>query len=236
MTIYYAIGDIHGELAKLNSLHAKIWQSHQTDFPDHDFILVHLGDYIDRGPNSFDVVERLITLEQEFSEQSIKGQVINLKGNHEEMMLDAFHDDGHNYYDFWLEHGGEQTIASYNNAGFDRPPEAHFSWLRELKSFHWDAEARLIFVHAGILPSKFPHDGEAVHLWSRSRQFFDRGDWGNDLPCGTCVVHGHTPTKTGKPDIKGDYARINVDTGACYGASLTAVVLGPDITPRFITS
>ncbi|MGB0906381.1 MAG: hypothetical protein ACPGVT_02715, partial [Maricaulaceae bacterium] len=163
-------------------------------------------------------------------------QLINLKGNHEAMMLDAYFDDQNGSYDFWVKHGGDKTIRSYRMAGFDRPPEPHFSWIRKLKTFHWDRDAQLIFVHAGIVPSKFPNDGAEVHMWSRSRQFFDLEDWGDDLPIGTRVVHGHTPTQNGKPEIKGNYTRINIDTGACYGEELTAAVFAPGDVPRFITS
>ncbi|MGB0907265.1 MAG: metallophosphoesterase, partial [Maricaulaceae bacterium] len=63
MTVYYAIGDIHGEITKLNILHSRIERTHEIDFPGQTYSLVHLGDYVDRGPDSFEVINKLIKLE-----------------------------------------------------------------------------------------------------------------------------------------------------------------------------
>lgn len=231
--IYYAIGDIHGEAEKLLRLHSRIQRNHDVDFPGQAFILVHLGDYIDRGPDSFEVVDVLSKLEF-----ATPAQFINLKGNHEQMMLDAYNEEQgiERAYSFWIRNGGDKTLASYRRAGFDKPPKRHIDWLTQLKTYHWDKTAKLIFVHAGIDPQNFPDDGEDRHLWTRSSQFFNTENWGDKLPNGTSVIHGHTPTEHGLPDIDGDFRRINIDTGACYGGDLTAIILAPDEPPRFVTS
>lgn len=228
--IYYAIGDIHGKAEQLSVLHGRIQRSHQVEYPDCAGQLVHLGDYIDRGPQSYEVLQSLITLGS-----TLRRPPINLKGNHEQMLLDAYDNDGTTAYHYWLNNGGEETLSSYRASGFDAPPLAHLNWLRDLKTYHWDRAAKLIFVHAGIDTAHFPNDGEDRHLWTRSAQFFDTQQWGGALPPGTKVIHGHTPTQSGKPDIGGDFQRINVDTGACYGGDLTAVVLAPNEIPRFIS-
>ena len=188
---------------------------------------------MDRGPDSFKVVSHLI--EQEIDPYQ---NVINLKGNHEQLMLEAYklERQTHRNYYVWIENGGDKTIASYDSAGFSTPPKHHLDWMKQLKTYHWDRAAKLIFVHAGIDPANFPNDGEDRHLWTRSRKFFETENWGNTLPTGTSVIHGHTPTQQGLPEIDGDFRRINIDTGACYGGELTAVVLAPDELPFFITS
>ena len=229
--VYYAIGDVHGEFEKLKHLHKLIIKTHHLDFPNKDLRIVHLGDYIDRGPKSFDVVDYLMNLnDQPFSE------IITLKGNHEQMMLNAFEAENMRDYHFWVDSGGQQTLLSYRTNGFDEPPIQHLDWLRRLPTYHWDQKEKLIFVHAGIDPIFFPNDGEDRHLWTRSPRFLNPGNWDNNLPTGTIVIHGHTPTQSGQPDISGNVQRINVDTGACYGGDLTAAVLASGAPPRFLTA
>jgi len=233
--IYYAIGDIHGEYEKLLRVYDLIHQTHEKEFSNHVMHIVHLGDYVDRGPQSFDVVRKLIDLEQD---ATIK--TTSLKGNHELMMLDAL--DGHDNLDrddrallFWLHHGGDATLRSYYENNLRYPPKAHFEWMRNLKSYHWDEAAKLIFVHAGINPHKFPNDGIDTHLWTRTERFFDSESWPDTLPPGTKVIHGHTPTLSERADVTKNYKRINVDTGACYGGPLTVAILAAELPPRFLS-
>jgi serine/threonine protein phosphatase 1 len=229
-TIYYAIGDIHGEADKLAILHGRIARRHALDFPGRQYVLVHLGDYIDRGPDSYEVVEMLIGIENAGLQQ-----VINLKGNHEQRIFAYYKNNDFKSYRAWMEYGGRQTLESYRRAGFDEPPVHHLDWMGSLKSFHWDKAAKLIFVHAGIDPINFPNDGEDRHLWTRSSSFFDTKCWDNPVLSGVTLVHGHTITDSGKPDVDGDYLRINIDTGACFGGDLTAVILVDGKTPEFLS-
>jgi len=112
---------------------------------------------------------------------------------------------------------------------------SQLKWMNNLKTYHWDYQAKLIFVHAGIDLNEFPNDGAETHLWTRTERFFNSDDWPEILPIGTKVVHGHTPTAMHTPEITTGYKRINVDTGACYGGKLTAAVLAPGENPRFLS-
>ncbi len=231
--IYYAIGDVHGEDGKLEILHGRIKRRHAVDFPGRDICIVHLGDYVDRGPDSYAVIKRLMEMEQRATPGSVEHpDVINLKGNHEAMMFEACIDD--DAASFWRRHGGTETLESYRYAGHTLPPKTHLDWINRLPCYYWDKTAKLIFVHAGIDVRRFPDDGEEKHLWSRSPRFLNSEEWPNALPGGTKVIHGHTPTDSGKPDVTAGNRRINLDTGACYGGDLTAAILAPGEPPQFI--
>lgn len=233
--IYYAIGDVHGEYDKLLQLHDLIYKMHSQEFSKHAMHLVHLGDYVDRGPKSCEVVEHLMALKR-----GSNFSITCLKGNHEIMMLEALAsgnvlDDKNRAATFWLQHGGDATLRSYHKNKLKRPPKKHLKWMRGLRSYHWDKAARLIFVHAGINPYKFPNDGVDAHLWTRTERFFNSEAWPDTLPRGTKVIHGHTPTFSNKADVTKNYKRVNIDTGACYGGPLTAAILAPDAPPRFLS-
>lgn len=233
-TIYYAIGDIHGEADKLARLHDNIALTHTMDYSGRLMHIVHLGDYVDRGPNSYGVIERLMKMDSTEDKA-----VTHLKGNHEVMMAQAFDDktggETSQSMTFWTRHGGLETLESYRKYGYDRPPDTHLDWINGLETYHWDQDAKLIFVHAGITPQTFPHDGADIHLWTRTERFFNSDAWPDSLPKGTKVIHGHTPTQSNRPDVTTDAKRVNVDTGACYGGPLTAAILAPEEAPRFIS-
>lgn len=229
-TVYYVIGDIHGEIDKLRMLHTRLRKMHIQKFSERAYIVVHLGDYVDRGAGSCEVVNLLMKMETDPGKN-----VINLKGNHEQMMIDAFKGNDQYAPDIWKKYGGNETMKSYRRNGFDKPPQEHLDWMEGLLSFFWDKEAKIIFVHAGIDPKHFPNDGEDTHLWTRSKDFFNTKKWNNPALEDVMVVHGHTPTKSCRPDIDGDFLRINIDTGACYGGALTAVVLTYGVKPTFIS-
>src|SRR5262249_45371448 len=135
--------------------------------------------------------------------------------------------------------GGVQTIVSYQAANGDSGAwrddidGAHLAWVRALPIQHFDASRKLLFVHAGIDPRRYPECPNEVKLWTRSPLFFDPDRW-PDRPEleGLTVIHGHTPTDDLEPEFTRN--RINVDTGACYGGWLTAVVLAPGEAPRFL--
>jgi serine/threonine protein phosphatase 1 len=199
----YAIGDIHGCFQNLKSLMDKI-----PFQPDYDTI-VFLGDYIDRGPDSFSVVSYLIDLKN-----NCKNAVF-LKGNHEDM-LDGFI-SGTNR-NLFLANGGEQTLRSYLKfqifqSSFPIPAE-HLEFFRSLLPYY--ETEHFIFVHAGLkegvaLQHQDPHD----LFWIRNQFIYSDYDFGKR------IVFGHTPFP--EPHISSN--KIGIDTGAVYGNKLTCVEL-----------
>jgi serine/threonine protein phosphatase 1 len=202
MTRTYAVGDIHGCLAKLIAL----VELCRADAGNHRTKFVFLGDYIDRGPNSRGVIEYLRTLQQ-----AKPDLVTCLMGNHEDMLLAAADDS--DWEERWLRNGGLQTLQSYGVADASRIPKVHINWLRALPQFHDDGQR--FFVHAGVHPDR-PVDQQDEHdlLWIREPFLSSGKDFGR------LIVHGHTPLPTGIPDIHSH--RVNLDTAAVYGGPLTA--------------
>jgi serine/threonine protein phosphatase 1 len=228
--IYYAIGDIHGEHERLATLHGYI----ADDAGDRVHKIVHVGDLIDRGPDSRGVVARIMRMHAERGEQ-----IITIKGNHEELMLYAYDRDETAGLYHWATNGGDETIASYESAygkkdhwreAIDRE---HIAWLRMLPTM-WRDEARgLVFVHGGIDPKTFPNCSDELRMWTRAPAFFRSSKWpAREELKDILVVHGHTPTQDFEPEVQA--RRINVDTGVCFGGPLTAVVLAPGQAPRFL--
>jgi serine/threonine protein phosphatase 1 len=232
--IYFAIGDVHGESRKLGEMHTAILD--RIAFEGGPACLVHLGDYVDRGPDTRGVIERVMELEARFRNDPGLS-VVSLRGNHEQMMLDAY--DGSLDVGIWWSQGGAEAADSYaggqGQAGTDwreLVPRAHIDWMRGLGSIHRDEARGLVFVHAGIEPSAFPHEGDQTYLWTRSDRFFDRGNWPErNVLKDLTVIHGHTP-RSFQPEVFAH--RINVDTGACFGGPLTAVMLKQGAEPQFL--
>ncbi len=230
MTVYYAIGDVHGEIGKLETLLDHI----RDDARAHGaaYKIVFLGDLIDRGPDSRAVVETAKRLTE-------AGEAICIKGNHEELMLHACDNRESIGIYHWAENGGDETILSYVRAnGFkddfrDAIDNDHIDWLRTLPTMVRDEARGFVFVHGGIDPKTFPDCSDELRMWTRSSKFFDPGRWPKRPELdGVVVIHGHTPTSDFEPHV--NPRRINVDTGACFGGPLTAVVLAPDASPRFL--
>jgi serine/threonine protein phosphatase 1 len=232
--IYFAIGDIHGEADKLRALHGAILD--RIAFESKPARVVHLGDYVDRGPDSRGVIEQILALEAMFA-GSTTIQIVSLRGNHEQMMLEAYDGPDEDAGSWWLQ-GGEATADSYAGGEFPADetwrtaiPKAHINWLRGLPLFLSDEERKLFFVHAGIEPEEFPREAPEIYLWTRAERFNDTSAWPDrDELRGLTVVHGHTPHHEPENVLR----RINVDTGACYGGPLTAVVLKPGEAPQFL--
>lgn len=142
-----------------------------------------------------------------------------LRGNHEQMMLDA--NRRWNWLASWYMNGGLATKHSYN--GDDKRLQDHLAWIDTLPLFH--REGRYLFVHAGIVPGRdIAKQRPSDLIWIRHEFLDDQRDHG------FTVVHGHTPVRKG-PDVRPN--RINVDTGAVYGGPLTCAVL-TDRAPTFI--
>lgn len=219
----YAVGDIHGELGKLERLLERLPLRA-------DDRLVFLGDYVDRGPDAFGVVSRLLRLAEE-------RDCVFLIGNHESMFLDFLGWKGEAYFggDAFLMNGGDRTLASYGF--FDAPdpdpdrfelPRAHAAFYRSLQL--WHVEGDYLFVHAG-LAERGQEGGDLHYALRRSRP--EDLLWNRttvDLPhtLGVTVVYGHTP----RADLAvrwNEPFSIGIDTGAVYGGPLTAIRL-PDET------
>jgi len=202
----YAIGDIHGCADKLRGL------VDQLDIDPQRDQLVFVGDYIDRGPASFEVVEYLLGLKTTLQD------VVFLKGNHEQMLEDYL--AGPDKLTFLI-NGGQATLDSYlRHRQTPRAPvipPRHQAFFKGLRLFH-ETENH-IFVHAGLKP-KVPLDRQDPRdlLWIRSRFIYSEADFGKP------VVFGHTPFP--EPLVQAN--KIGIDTGAVYGHQLTCVKL-PDL-------
>ena len=199
----FAIGDIHGSFDKLQDLMQKI----PIDFT-HD-TLVFIGDYIDRGPSSVEVVDYLLDLKKR-----VPG-IVFLKGNHEDMLEKYL--DGTDRFTYLL-NGGQKTLDSYlskNERSDSFPiPSDHMEFYRSLR-LYYETEAYL-FVHAGLRP-RVPLSSQETDdlLWIRDKFIYSKYNFGKP------VVFGHTPLE--KPLVESN--KIGIDTGAVYGNALTCVQL-----------
>jgi serine/threonine protein phosphatase 1 len=220
--LIYAVGDIHGEAEKLGQLLAILPLEPEDQ-------LVFLGDFIDRGPESYQVVEMLLRVRE------ARPDTVFLRGNHEQMLLDtraALNGvDREQYFSklaMWTGNGGSETIASY-------PPGR---WWEAIPQAHWEffdstlMEYRVddyLFVHAGVLPKHARWDDGRYdpRLWIRE-PFLSSGE-----DFGVRVVFGHTPQESHKPLVRPN--KIGIDTGAAFGGPLTAVAVKPgsDEEPGF---
>jgi len=219
-TRVYAIGDVHGRLDLLERLYLDIARHSESDAAERK-VLVHLGDYIDRGPDSKGVIARIMAGMAGF-------QSINLMGNHEELLLDYIDRRGEDSQ-WWITSGmgGAETLLSFGVDPDEEPrdpaelerkigPEM-MRWLRGLKIFH--REGGFMFVHAGLRPG-VPIDQQTREdmLWIREAFTNSKANFG------LRVVYGHSPSED--PVIKPH--RIGIDTGAVWTGRLTAAVLDPE--------
>lgn len=219
--VTYAIGDVHGEAEKLKRLHAKIFTHQENSFSDHHLRLVHLGDYVDRGPNSAEVIFALM----ELSERN-GIEVINLAGNHEDMMVRALSDSHAQPFDNWIAEGGDATLTSYHEGNHYGVIHAHVDWLKNLPRVFVDRPMRTVFVHAGLIPHQFPEVVDEICMWTRSNKFLNVSNWKGTALEGWTVVHGHSPTPDAVPEVTyGAGTRINVDTGAVFDGQLSCAVM-----------
>ena len=214
----FAIGDIHGCYSAL----VGILRQCRDYAKGRGHRLVFIGDYIDRGPDSRAVVETLRKLD----ERSVKGTVICLMGNHEDMMLDAI-DTGDATQ--WLHNRGGETLASYGVPDAQSIPERDIVWVRSLR-LSFDDGVRF-FAHAGVDPDEpLERQPREELLWIRRRFLESTRDYGRR------IIHGHTPTRDKRPEIKPN--RINIDTACVYGGVLTAAVFADNLAEpvAFLTS
>jgi serine/threonine protein phosphatase 1 len=220
----YAIGDIHGRADLLDDLLRRI-EAHVAANPVRHPIEVFLGDYIDRGPASHSVIERLAGYDRTW-------QRIFLKGNHETYVTDFIKNPA--MLQDWQALGGLETLMSYGikpsinasaaaqaelAAQFDRIlPDSHRQFLGRLESSFTCGD--FFFAHAGVRPGiPLEKQSDEDLLWIRQDFLFCEDDFGK------VVVHGHTPVL--QPDIRPN--RINIDTGAYATGQLTCLILEEDM-------
>lgn len=225
----YAIGDIHGRRDLLDRMIEAIRED-LAACPVEHALTVTLGDYVDRGPDSRGVVERL-------ADNPFPTGYVALKGNHEDMLARFLRDPSAGRE--WSRNGGLATLHSYGvdigpmmrgrgyglvAASFEKAlPPAHLAFFASLHLCL--SLGRYFFCHAGVRPGvPFANQSEDDLLWIRDAFLSDRTDFGK------IVVHGHTPSPV--PEIRPN--RINVDTGAFITGRLTCAVLEAD-RPRFLS-
>jgi serine/threonine protein phosphatase 1 len=219
-TRIYAVGDVHGRADLLTELFQRI-DEHRAGNPIGTSIEVLLGDYVDRGPSSRQVIDLLICRKTTHS-------AVCLRGNHEAMLLEFMRNPMVNKN--WFNLGGASTLLSYGIAPprqlsgvalealpatlFAAMPPTHLEFLQGLPYSFTCGD--YFFVHAGVRPniaisSQDPHD----MMWIREDFLASQVDFGK------IVVHGHTPVM--KPEILSN--RINIDTGAYATGKLTCLVI-----------
>ena len=234
----FAIGDIHGCLNQLISIHDQIFN--YKNYKKEEDLLIYIGDYIDRGPKSKQVIDQILQLKN----KEIK--TVFLMGNHEEMMIDFLFNKINNLEN-WLINGADQTFKSYDievvefiKDGFEdhiidklrkvlieKLGNGHLNFFKNLQLTF--SVAQYLFVHAGIDPKKNLTDqSKQDYLWARSGDFFHK-----DFKAEKIIVHGHTPEK----NVVNFPYRINIDTGCYFSGKLSCVCLNDINDERnFITT
>ena len=226
----YAVGDLHGRVDLLETM-LKLIDFDCSRFPIPRPIVVFLGDYIDRGPASRDVLDRLIA-------RSRSAEIVFLKGNHEVFLSDFLRKPS--VLEEWRRYGGLETLVSYGlkpsiNPSFAELVELGHAFAKSFPDDHRQFLATLTpsfscgdfyFVHAGIRPGvRLRDQREADLLWIRDdfllcEERFEK-----------FVVHGHTPVA--EPDIRSN--RVNIDTGAVQTGRLTCLIIEGSKTLYYTT-
>ena len=219
-TCIYAVGDIHGHADLLSEICARI-DADIRKFRLARPIQVFLGDYIDRGPDSRDVIAML-------DQRRRNRSMVCLLGNHEACLLEFLVNP--DMLAQWRQFGGLQTLMSYGLTPSPNPdaeerralaqalvhqmPPAHLAFLRSLPICY--VHSRYFFVHAGVRPGiALNQQRREDLLWIRDDFLMSEDDFGK------VVVHGHTPVH----EAELLHNRINVDTGAYATGRLTCVKL-----------
>ncbi|TWT81858.1 Serine/threonine-protein phosphatase 2 [Planctomycetes bacterium CA13] len=196
----FVIGDIHGCSKALRTLI-------ETIDPTCGDELIFLGDYIDRGPDSKDVIDQLIALHS-------RCRVVALRGNHEIMLMGvvtAGLDSA-----IWSQSGGQTTIASYGGS-IEKIPEKHLAFFRSLRAYYETDEA--IFVHASYSPDEsMPSQDDSIRYWNHLNYPYPAPHFS-----GKRVYVGHTPQAHG--DVLNLGHLVCIDTYCFGGGYLTAVEL-----------
>jgi serine/threonine protein phosphatase 1 len=219
----YAVGDVHGRADLLDQVLSRIDADLAAD-PDCRPIQIFLGDYIDRGPSSRGVLDRLI-------KRSYAHEIVCLKGNHEGYVFEFLQNP--TILNDWRQFGGLETLMSYGlkpsiNADSAEQAELAKALAASLPRHHREFLKSLspsftcgdfFFVHAGVKPGvPLDEQREEDLLWIRDDFLFCEEDFGK------IIVHGHTPVRD--PDVRSN--RINIDTGAYATGRLTCLIIESD--------
>ncbi len=203
----YVVGDIHGRLDCLTEVHALIDRDRYAN-PTTNISEIYLGDYIDRGPDSFGVIDCLLSRGNDVA-------TVFLRGNHE-TMFESFLNDQISF-EAWRAVGGAETLVSYGvdgraitanyrlsrDAAEALVPKEHQAFLHSLQNYH--TVGSYCFAHAGLRPNVALSRQSLEDLTRIRRAFLTyAGDFGY------IVVHGHTPVT----EVEFRPNRINIDTGA----------------------
>lgn len=191
------ISDIHGEYEKLSAVIDKV-------SPEKDDTMIFMGDYIDRGAKSREVVDKIISMQDVCN-------CVYLIGSHEYALLHAKSDDYYNYL-FW-NYGGVQTVESYGS--FENILNIHGDFFRSLKFYHMTD--KYLFIHAGInprLPLEKQNEEDMVYI---RKDFYTKK---HDLP--VKIIFGHTEFDS--PLVQEDKICIDTGCGKYPHAPLTAII------------
>ena len=221
----YAIGDVHGRTDLLADMHQRIARD-LARRPVADWRVIHLGDYVDRGPDSAGSLELLLDYQGE-------GHGDFLIGNHDRFLLDFLTDPEGADFDLWMINGGATTLDSFGInvrlMAFSDDEHFRLSLYDELiaamrpglPEFLGGLSRMLrfgdyVFVHAGVRPG-VPMEEQSDHdlVWIREPFLL------SDEDHGAVVVHGHTPVEA----VEVRPNRIGIDTGAVFTGNLTCLVL-----------
>ncbi len=208
--MYYIFGDIHGCLDKLVFLYDQVKKQISNDDT-----LIFLGDYIDRGKYSYEVIEYLLRI------RDTQRKTVFLIGNHERMLFDYI--EGNDASGNYLYNGGTATRQSYvDRFGSFHIPEKHREFFRSLV-YYFESDD-FIAVHAGLDPRVNNLEAQSAEdmIWIREKFYRTKFRFAKT------VIFGHTPTyhlhgKWGVPYIDEERNIIGLDTGAVYGARLTCM-------------
>jgi serine/threonine protein phosphatase 1 len=218
----YVIGDIHGRSDLLDHMIDQINRDIET-LDDRQALTITLGDYVDRGPDSFGVLDRL-------AHNPFPTRYIALKGNHEALFENFLTDPS--IAEIWRRNGGLETLYSYGirtsdlmrGRGFDKAahalsewvPKEHLAFLASLRPYL--SVNGCFFCHAGIRPG-VPLEQQSLGdlLWIRE-EFLN-----SDEEFEKMIIHGHSPHEW--PEVRPN--RVNIDTGAFATGRLTCLVIDP---------
>ena len=211
----FAIGDIHGCFNPLKELIENKIQLQKNDK------LIFLGDYIDRGPNSKEVVDYIIELiENDYD-------VVTLLGNHESMLVDAFYNK--TSVSKWIQNGGYETLKSFEINSLKNLDSKYLDFFNNLKSYFEQDE--YLFVHARFNDKlENPFSDNYSMLWKSREKYF------NSLLKDRTIIHGHSPVSLNitLKQITNNSKVINIDGGCVYSSPHLGKLIAFEVNTRSI--